>query len=264
MRKYIGVFATTFKSQLAFRFDVYMGFLFSLSRALLAYILWGAIFSGRETVGGFTLDEMITYYILNNFFRSMDFSDSGGGEFAYRIRQGLFSSFMTRPEDVQCHFFAMNFGASAYYSIFQLLSAALWVLVFGLRFAFKCTLTDALSAFALVLMGLVFMGALNFSISMLAFKYGDTDSFIRVKNNIISLITGSLIPLSLMPDVVVTVMRFTPFYYSAYLPSMLLMGKGSGEAVLGMAIVAAWSLVFIVLGRRAYSKYRVMYDGVGI
>ena len=59
-------------------------------------------------------------------------------------------------------------------------------------------------------------------------------------------------------------MQALPFYYTAYLPSMLLMGKNGEEAVRGVFIMLGWNLGIRLLEKIVYEKYRVKYDGAGI
>lgn len=59
-------------------------------------------------------------------------------------------------------------------------------------------------------------------------------------------------------------MRFFPFYYVTYLPSMLLTGRCGEEAVRGVILLAAWCIFMELINRWTYQKYRLKYDGVGI
>jgi len=63
---------------------------------------------------------------------------------------------------------------------------------------------------------------------------------------------------------VLTVMRFFPFYYVSYLPSLLLMGRNGHEALQGGAVLIAWNLFFAALNAITWKRLKVKYDGVGI
>lgn len=105
---------------------------------------------------------------------------------------------------------------------------------------------------------------LNYFLGILAFKFQDISIFLMIKGNIVAFITGTLVPLVLLPSGVVLIMRFFPFYYVTYLPSMLLIGKNESEAFIGIVVLAAWLLIFTILNKFAYNKLRIVYDGVGI
>lgn len=262
--KYAAILSTYWKAQITWRFDVMMSVILTVSRILLAYILWGAIFEGNETVAGMTFQQILTYYIVVSFLRELDMSSGTCEEFAHRIRSGLFSAYLVRPVSAQGHFFAQSAGVSLFYGMFQLMAAILWVLVFRVEFAFGASPLALLGAFSMALLGLMCMASMNFLISVLAFPFGDVQTFNMIKDHLMNLMTGALVPLALMPAGVVSAMRHLPFYYVAYLPSMVVLGKGTGEIARGLATLALWTAVFAVLGRVLYAKYRKKYDGVGI
>jgi ABC-2 type transport system permease protein len=80
MKKYMEVAKVLFKAQLAWRFDIAFNMLFTVTKILFAYILWGAVFGERMEVAGFTFDAMLSYYIISSFISQMEMSDGVSGE----------------------------------------------------------------------------------------------------------------------------------------------------------------------------------------
>jgi ABC-2 type transport system permease protein len=231
---------------------------------LFAYILWGAIFGQNETVAGFTFPMMLSYYIISSFLAQIEMSDGVSGEISGRIRGGTFSKYMVIPANTQGYFIAQTFGAMAFYIVFILAATAVWVLVFGVELTMTSNMSAILSAVVMVVLGLLFMIQLNYFLGILAFKFLDISIFLMIKGNIVAFVTGTLVPLVLLPSSIVSIMRFFPFYYVTYLPSMLLIGKNESEAATGIVVLAAWLLAFTILNKLAYKKFRVVFDGVGI
>lgn len=85
-----------------------------------------------------------------------------------------------------------------------------------------------------------------------------------IKDNIISLVTGSFIPLALFPNIITKIMRFLPFYYITYLPSMLLVGYCKDEAIQGIIIILIWCVVLQLVIKYTWNKYIRKYEGVGV
>lgn len=264
MRKYIEIAKILFKAQIAWRFDVAMTVLFTISRILFAYILWGAIFGQNETIAGFTFPMMLSYYIISSFLSQIEMSDGVSGEIGDRIRGGTFSKYMVVPVNTQGYFIAQTFGAMSFYLIFNLLAAVVWVFVFGIKFTLTSSVLVILAAIIIINLGLLFMIQLNYFLGILAFKFQEISAFLMIKGNIVAFITGTLVPLVLLPQGIVSAMRFFPFYYVTYLPSMLLIGKNENEALIGIVVLTAWLLIFTLFNKFAYNKLRVIYDGVGI
>ena len=264
MSKYMGIAKIFFKTQIAYRFDVVMTVLFTVTKILFAYILWGAIFAQNEVVGGFTFPMMMSYYIISSFLSQIEMSEGVSIELGEHIRGGTFSKYMVIPANVNSYFIAQTFGKMVFYLIFVVIGTILWILIFGVGLVITSSILTILMAIVIVFLGLIFMIQLNFFLGILAFKFQDIGFFLMIKSNIVLFVTGGLVPLMLLPQSIVSVMKFFPFYYITYLPSMLLIGKNGNEAIKGIITLSIWLLLFMLLNKKAYAKMRVIYDGVGI
>jgi ABC-2 type transport system permease protein len=264
MNKYLEISKITFKAQLSWRFDIAVNVVFTIAKILFAYILWQGIFDHRSMVAGFTFDSMLSYYIINSFLSQLDMSDKVSDELSNRIRTGTFSKYMVIPVNIQGYFIAQTAGASVFYLIFNLIAAVVWIFIFGIRFTFTTNAWLILAALLFILLGLIFMIQLNYFLGLLTLKFQDIYLFLMIKNNLVAFIAGTLIPLALLPELVLQVMRFFPFYYCSYLPSMLLIGRNGEEIGYGLIMLTTWVLIFMVINKIAYGRLRVRYDGVGI
>lgn len=97
MKKYLEVAKILFKAQIVYRFDVAMTALATIGAVLFAWILWGAAFSGREAIGGYTFQTMLSYYVVSSFISSFEKSNGICFEVSERIRGGTFSKYMAIP-----------------------------------------------------------------------------------------------------------------------------------------------------------------------
>lgn len=264
IRKYREVARVHLKSQLAWRADVMFQMFFTIGRILFAYLLWKVIFSGRDAVAGFGFDGMLSYYIFSSFLTQLDLSQGISEEIHNRIRGGTFSKYMVLPVRTEGYFLAMEAGVVLFYLVFDLIAAFVWVLVFGIRLQIAGELWVILCAVLMVVLGLLFMVQLNYYLGLLTLKFQGIGAFLMIKNNLVALITGSIVPLVLLPEGVVSVMRLLPFYYVTYLPSMLLVGRCREEAVTGLAVLAVWCLALQAAIHVTWEKYSRRYDGVGI
>lgn len=264
MKMYIETAKVLFKSQLAYRFDTLLSMVFTVSKIILAYVLWGAIFESRELVAGFTFHSMISYYIISSFFSQLDQSSGTGRQISDEIRDGLFSKYMVRPINIFGYFSAQTAGVSAYLLGFNLLAALVWVVIFRIQLAITGELALLLAALGLLLLGLIFMMQLNFYIGILAFKFLETGVFMMIKDNILQFVTGTLIPLTIIPAPIVAVMQYFPFYYVTYLPTMLALGRKQEEILLGVIVLVIWNLAMAVINTWTWRRLRTKYDGVGI
>lgn len=264
IRKYWGIAVTHMKTQLVWRADVIFNMIFTVSKILFAYLLWGIIFQGKEMVGMFTFHGMLSYYIVSSFLSQLEMSAGVSGEIHNRIRNGTFSKYMVIPASIELYFMAMELGVVLFYLAFDLIAAVVWIFVFRIRFVFVTEWSVAACAAVMAVLGMVFMVQLNYYLGLLTLKYQGIGTFLMIKNNLVSLVTGSIVPLALFPESLVRMMRILPFYYVTYLPSMLFTGMCRDEALTGIAVLGCWCVVIQLLIWRTQKKYFKTYDGVGI
>ncbi|MDI7817158.1 ABC-2 family transporter protein [Clostridioides difficile] len=264
IRRYYEVAKINFKVQLIWRFDVVVNMMFTIIKILFAYILWKAVFGENKIVSGFTFNSMLSYYIISSFLSGIDMSKSTSEEICNRVKLGTFSKYMIIPINVQNYFIAKNFGMTCFYFVFNMISAFVWIFIFKLDFAFTSNPVQIVISILMIFLGLIFMMQLHFFIGILSFKFLEIGFFRMIIENISEFVTGTMIPLILLPEVLVTVMKVFPFYYTIYLPSMLLIGRNSNEAVQGLIIISLWVLFFFILNKIMYKRMRTLFDGVGI
>lgn len=264
MSKYIETAKVMFKCQLAYRFDIIMNIVLTVSKMLLAYVLWSAVFESQGTVAGFTLNSMMSYYIISSFLTQLDQATNTGWNIAEDIRNGSFSKYIIKPMSIFGYFTANTAGVSSFLLIFNLLAAVLWALIFRVEFVMTDDVLLILQAVVLILLGLLFMVQLSYFIGILAFKVLDVTVFMLVKDNTAEFVKGSLIPLTLLPPGIIGIMKFFPFYYITYLPTMLLLGRNGNEALTGIVVLICWIILFRFINSFTYKRLRHRYEGVGI
>lgn len=264
MRKYWEVSKIYMKAQLAWRADVVFNMVFTITKILFAYLLWGIIFQDRDMVGDFTFHGMLSYYIISSFLSGLERSGGVSSELHDRIRNGTFSKYMVIPVDVEKYFLAMELGIVLFYISFDFIAAAVWTFIFQVEFTHTEDIAVAACAVLIAVLGMLFMVLLNYFLGLLTLKYQGIQTFLMIKNNLVALITGSIVPLALFPEIAVRIMRWLPFYYVTYLPAMLLAGLCRNEARSGVVVISCWCILMQAAINVVWKKYIRKYDGVGI
>lgn len=264
MRKYIEVLKLQFKMELGFRLDIAFTMLFTVIRILFATIVWPAVFEGQTEIAGFTLQTMLSFYVASSFIAGLDVSEGISWEVSNRIRQGTFSKFLIIPAKPETYFQFQSFGVTFLHMWFDLIATALWVIAFRIPLVVTANAAALLSAAGLTILGLVFLNQLNFFIGILAFRFLDVSTFLMVKNNLIAFLTGSMIPLALLPAWAQSAMRIFPFYYVNNLPAMLIIGRSENEIPMGFLVMGAWIAALFAVNQFSFAALRKRFDGVGV
>jgi len=265
MRKYGEVFRLSFKMQIVWRFDVVMTMVAAFAHIVTMRILWQAIFEGKELVGGFTFDAMLSYHVVCAILRSVDFSNQISGEVSELIRDGRFSGYMVTPINPMGFFGFMVAGETAFHLGFSVMAAAVCALIFRLQVNVTAHLPCILLAAAAIPLGLSFMACFRYLLGILTFQFMEITFILYMQMSVVAFATGALVPLALLPKPVLDVLRYMPFTHVIYTPAMLLTGQAdAAEGLFGLAVLLVWTVFMAILAQAAYRRLRVRYDGVGI
>lgn len=264
MRKYIEIGKITFKAELAYRFDVFVGILLSIFRILLSFILWSALFQGKSEIGGFTFNMMVTYYIIISFFSTLDTSEGIVGQLSSEIRQGKFSKYLVQPLKSLGYFISCNYARTLFIFFISGFVTGVFFLIFNEYLVLNTSFTMVLVAVFINLLGLNFLMLLNYFIGILSFKFYDISAFNMIKQSIFEFITGTFIPLALFPSWVQGSMKLFPFYYIYYYPAAMIVTGNNNEVFLAITILISWNILMFAVIQITYKRLRKKFEGVGI
>lgn len=264
MKKYLEIARAYMKAQLIWRADTFVDVILSAAKILFAWILWSVLFEGKEQIAGLEFQTMISYYIISSCLFQMEKSFEISRQMTVMLRNGTFSKYMVIPVQTQGYFVAMEAGKIAFSSGIGFLAAVLWFYLFRIPIVHTVNVKILLYGLIMTVLGLLFMALLGYFLGILTLKFEEINTFLMIKDNFSAFVTGAVIPLALLPEWMTAGMRFLPFYYVTYLPSMLFIGKCGDEAVTGLFVLSVWCIFFIVLNQVTYEHYRIKYDGAGI
>lgn len=264
MKKYIEIGKITFKAELAYRFDVFVGILLSIFRILLSFILWSALFQGKSEIGGFTLNMMVTYYIVISFFSKLDTSEGVVNQLSSEIRQGKFSKYLVQPLKPLCYFVSSNYAKTVFIFFISGFVTVIFFLVFNKYLVFNTSFFMVLIALLINLLGLNFLMLLNYFIGILSFKFYDISAFNMIKQSIFEFICGTFIPLALFPEWIQGCMKLFPFYYIYYYPAAMLVTGDNNENFLAIAVLIFWNIFMFSVIKVVYKILRRKFEGVGV
>jgi ABC-2 type transport system permease protein len=259
LRLYVTFIRLAFLKFLAYRLRYYTGVVsYTVFVAGNAY-LYRALFASRPdaagtvTIGGLTLEEMITYIAVAWIGRSFTFNNIDR-TLAYQVQQGEIAMQLIKPFHVQTVMMFESVGEAA----FRLLMFTVPIMVvvvplFGIRGPDDPSLYGwTVLSFAL---GLVINSQLNFLTGCLAFYLKNINGVIRAKHISMDFLSGVLVPFSFFPGWVQTVVAWLPFQGLSYIPVTIYLGKRQGAALPEALLVQlAWALGLFLAGRWLWNR----------
>jgi ABC-2 type transport system permease protein len=225
-------------------------YLWTLNRVIevMVYIfVWQAIYNQTGDAGGFTISQLVTYYILTATLRP--FALWGLNEdIAYSIRTGKINKELLNPITYFQYYFGMNLGEMAFGLIIATLTFAVcsifWVI----------TLPANIMSFILFLIVLILGIPITFFIQMIVGTVGFYSSSIWgmeiLKNAVICIFSGIIAPITLFPMWFQKIANILPFKDLIYTPINIWLGQvPTNEIIFVILKQLIWTIILYVIAK---------------
>ena len=255
---YLTTIRTAIQQQFQYRAATYMYLVGMVAEPVIYLVVWSTIADqSGGTVGGLTAGEFAAYYIVWTLVRTMNivFTPYGWEE---RIREGELSGQLLRPLHPIHYDLAWFAGGKVPWVLFYLPIAVVLTLVFNPTFDVRPL---EIAVFALAVWGAYLIRTFYQSaLGLVTFWTTRVGALFQLYITLELLLSGRLVPLTLMPEWVQTAAWFLPFRWTFYFPIQALVDDLSNEQLLGgLAMQALWTLIgiglFSLVWRYAIRRY---------
>ncbi len=255
---YLTTIRTAIQQQFQYRAATYMYLIGMVAEPVIYLVVWSTIADqSGGTVGGLTAGEFAAYYIVWTLVRTMNivFTPYGWEE---RIREGELSGQLLRPLHPIHYDLAWFAGGKVPWVLFYLPIAVVLTLVFNPTFEVRPL---EIAVFAIAVWGAYLIRTFYQSaLGLITFWTTRVGALFQLYITLELLLSGRLVPLTLMPEWVQTAAWFLPFRWTFYFPIQALVDDLSNEQLLGgLAMQALWTLIgiglFSLVWRYAIRRY---------
>ncbi|MBE5940294.1 MAG: ABC transporter permease [Lachnospiraceae bacterium] len=241
-----------FLSRSAYRFDHFIGIFNTIVRIFIFWEIYQALYGGRSEVDGITMSMVTTNFILSMCLEEAFFIDDF--YLPYHIGTGSIATELLLPISFKGRMLANNMGIAAFKLIFHFAPALIVAVIFmGINppRSIPMFLLFVVSA----LLGYGVLWTISFSVQMCSFWIINVWSVVTIKNVLVNVLSGSMIPLWFMPDWMEPVMNFTPFSSIYFTPVQIYLGQLEyGQIAQKLLISAVWILVIYLIGNILWEK----------
>ncbi|MDH6427087.1 ABC-2 type transport system permease protein [Paenibacillus sp. PastH-3] len=242
---YLDFIRIRFLTMLAYRINYYSGILIYSLNIGVNYFTWMAIYGNGDSLGGFTATQMTSYVAVSWMARAFYFNNLDR-EISTDIRDGSIAIQFIRPYNYVLVKMMQGLGEGMFrFLLFMIPGMAIAMLLFPVQ------LPTAPSAWAGFLVMLFFSFLINSQINIItglsAFFVENNEGMMRMKRVIVDLFSGLIVPISLFPNWLSSVLEVLPFQAITYLPGSVFTGRVQGVGiwnVLGIQII--WFLVLLI------------------
>jgi len=255
------------QNNLTYRFNFLARSLFSLIPLVAILYVWQAIYRGKtpgESVGAYTLAEMISYYLLVTIVDALTAVNEDDWQIAADIKDGNISQFLLKPIDYLAYRLCLFSAGRLAYMAVAALPLALFILCFKKYFVFPPDLPTLLLFLLSTVLTALLQFFTSYAMAMLAFWVLEVSTFIFILFAFEYIASGHLFPLDILPPALQHVLAYTPFPYQMYFPVTIYMGKITGTALAhGLFIQALWVAGAYFIARAAWARGIRKYSAVG-
>jgi ABC-2 type transport system permease protein len=182
---------------------------------------------------------------------------------AASIRLGDLARWLVRPASTHLSGAANNVGEK----IVKLVLIAPLIAVFALVLRDRMQLPHSLLTWLLfgisLLMAAAMVFALDVMVGSLAFWFDDVNGFSWARRLVVSVLSGAVIPLALMPGWAGGVVAVQPFRFTVSYPLEVLLGTVSGSLAAGFALQTGWTVAFIAAAALVWRRGLRNYQAAG-
>ena len=242
------------RQQLVFRTNFFLGIIMIVLRVLILIALWNALYIGKDLVDGIDLPTMRFYTVASIILEILISANIERGV-SEKVKDGSIALMINRPISYpgsvvldQLAFTAQNF-------LLRIVPYTLILLVSGIAFKAKVCLN--LMFFASVLMSYLLMLFYQMFFGFVSFWTQEISGLLEARDVLLTVLSGSMIPLWFFPDWLRSVSYFLPFQAFYSTPLSILIGRLDGqEALWNILIQGAWLILFAVLTAVFWHKAR--------
>ena len=240
------------KTSLSYTGAFYLFIFISTFSSFISYFLWMAIYgsSDRSMLGGLTKEEMVMY-IFMTYVTSSIVMISIADWVSDDVVKGTVAMNLIKPIDYRMSLITRAMGTMVY----RFLSPAVFIWI-GLEMYKVFVLGGQVTSIKNIVLYIIssimsfFIFVLfDFCVGMIAFFTNYVFGLLMVKDALLRILTGQLIPLSFFPTAVQRVFDFLPFSSMIYTPVMIYLGKyEDAELMFVLLRQAVWVILLYAFG----------------
>jgi len=263
MKKYWFIFINSIQTSFAYRFNVFATLFAELvSLAVFAY-LWVSIYRQGQTLGDYSLNNLILYYVLTKFIILTIKYYEVGRNVGEAIREGDINTFLVMPLSFQGEFFFNYLGNVFYRSFVYLL---IFIFLFSLTpLNFDIHYLVVLKMFLGLAMAVLINFQFFYMVGVSTFYFGFVIGFNFIMQGITAFFAGAIIPVDLFPTWLQVINNLLPFKFITYFPVAIALNKIDGQELYFQFLVGfCWLIILFFVNQLIFKNGVKKYEAIGI
>lgn len=265
VEKYHQAFLVGLQSNIVYRWNFVVRGFFSLFHLAAVFILWGAAFEGKTDLGGFSLQQTLTYFITLlalQFFISAFNEDY---QISEEIRNGLINQFLLKPINYFLYRFSIFVAARLVSGALILIPLLVALPLIHDSLAFPAEPWRIAVGLPAMMLSAMIQFSIAYCFGLLTFWFLEIQGFVILSMAVETVLGGQIFPLDLLPAWAYNIAKFLPFYYQMYFPAAIFTGRLSDPAAIaqGFVVQGGWVVILLVINRILWVRGLRRHTAVG-
>lgn len=239
---------------MTYQLEFFMGIINTFITILVYLCIYKALYGNQTEVDGITFAMVATNFVISlGLSSAFEYNEMFLQD---KIKSGNIANELLKPVNFMFRLLAENAGEGLFKIVFQFLPALLLTMLYADLLA-PASLLHFLFMLVSVVFGYLILWLLGFIIQTWSFWIFSVWGIMTIKNVIVRILSGTLLPLWFMPSFLRKVITFTPFESIYFTPVQVYLGEIQGlELVIKLAVQVAWIVVLWMIAN-AFWKHGV-------
>jgi ABC-2 type transport system permease protein len=265
-KKYATVAAIGWQDSLVYRLNALTWIAYTLLPSLAFMLVWLARYGDapEQKIGGFSLGEMIAYYLLVTLL-AVAITPHPEYEVSRDIRLGKVTQFLTRPIGFWGYLLARETAYQIMKTGMALPAFAVVAFLFRASIRWPAPSFSQLALFVISALGaFLLLMQIKYLLAISAFWLGEVGGILEIWNILIAVFAGRLLPLDLLPSWARAAGAWLPFHLLFDFPMRLLLGRiEAREVAVNFGLQVLWAAVLGILVRVGWKRGLRAYEAYG-
>lgn len=252
MKSFFSYFKISFKSNTIYKVDFLFSIIGTCINIFIYCAIWKALYGNNMSVNTISYEMVTTNFILSlalsSVFATNDFA------IQQKLWDGSISTDMVRPIDLRISIFARDLGEI----LFKLITHFTLSVIISVTFIgmlppknLQCLLLYIVG----MILGFCVLWALSSIVQMSAFWIINVWSISTIKNVVVNVLSGIMIPIWFLPDPLKIILSYTPFESIYHIPVNIYLGRITGQEVFYAYFKQVlWFALLFILGNVMWNK----------
>ncbi len=259
MKKYLRLMYNSLASAITYRANFAVSFAVIALPFILAIIFWKGVYQNGNTLSGYSLGEIITYYFLVLLIQDFNYPVLNY-DVVSDIKDGNLNFLLIKPVGYFWYAFFLRFGSHLIYFIVVILFLSIYVLIFGSLLILN--FSGFLRFLPVAILGYFLASLVSFFFSILTLFLENFQGLQSFIDFVVPLFSGILIPLPILPGFLRVVSNLLPFRLMISYPIGFYLGN-EGFGLRTLVSYLFWFGLFILLNTFLWKEGLKRYRAVG-